>query len=142
MIFRQNVTQLGVYNLKDENEEWTERKIAKISIHPEFDRNSEAAYNDVAVLTLEEPVVFSNDIRPVCLPEISNDSDHLAGAAVSISGWGNTDQQADGPSDTLQTAHIQIYNQRYCNKLRKEPKFVNIYLDDYLCLRLSMQYML
>ena len=112
--FRQYLVQFGAFNLTDENEVWTERKIRNISVHPDYDRYSEAAYNDVTVLTLEKAVVFSDDIKPVCLPEAPSDqTDHLAGTAVSVSGWGKIENQAAGPSETLKTAHIQIYNQRY-----------------------------
>ena len=69
------------------------------------------------LVRLEKAIVFSNDIRPVCLPEAPSDqADHLAGIAVSVSGWGKIENQASGPSEVLRTAHIQIYNQRYCSK--------------------------
>ncbi len=62
---------------------------------------------------MEEAVVFSNKIRPVCLPEApSDDADHLAGTAVSVSGWGKINNQTAGPSETLKTAKLHIYNQR------------------------------
>ncbi len=113
IFFRQALVQLGAYNLKDEVQVWTERKIKSISIHPDYDKDSEAAYNDVAVFTFEKAVVFSDIIRPVCLPETPSDEiDHLSGSAVSVSGWGKIGNQATGPSETLKTAHIQVYNQR------------------------------
>jgi len=64
---------------------------------------------DVAILSLESAVQFHNNIRPVCLPEApSSDADHLAGAALSVSGWVKTNEL----SETLKTAHISVYNQR------------------------------
>jgi hypothetical protein len=75
--------------------------------------SSKAAYHDVAVLVLESAVQFNDNIRPVCLPDIpSPEADHLAGVAVSVSGWGKTNEFETFPSDTLKTAHLSVYNQR------------------------------
>ncbi len=40
------------------------------------------------------------------------EADHLAGTAVSVSGWGKTNELSSSASETLKTAHISIYNQR------------------------------
>ena len=42
----------------------------------------------------------------------SPEADHLAGTAVSVSGWGKTNELSLSASETLKTAHISIYNQR------------------------------
>jgi hypothetical protein len=101
--------------LKHKNlEGWTEREIVKITVHPEFNRYLDAAYNDVAILKLAKGVEFTKNVRPICLPEApSDDPDHLSGKAVSVSGWGKINNQAPRPSDTLKTAHIRVYEQRY-----------------------------
>ena len=112
--FRDWAVQLGAYNLKDEgDEEWIEKRIKETKIHPKFELNSKAAYFDVAILVLDSPVVFCDSIRPVCLPNApSDDADHLIGAAVSVSGWGKTDELSPSVSETLKTAHITVYKQR------------------------------
>ncbi len=97
-----------------DSEKWIERKIRDISTHPDFYKKTGASYNDVAVLTLDKAVVFSDNIRPVCLPETAVEkADHLTGSAVSVSGWGITSVRTTEPSEVLKTAHVQIYNQRY-----------------------------
>ena len=112
--YRKWKIQLGAYNLTHKTEEeWTERSIKEIIIHPQFEASSKAAYHDVAILILESAVQFDNNIRPVCLPEApSSDADHLSGAAVSVSGWGKTDEYTTSASENLKTAHISVYNQR------------------------------
>ncbi len=100
--------------MTDKSEYWSERKIKKKIVHPDFDRIKNASYYDVSILILEEAVVFSDKIRPICLPESpSVEADHLAGVAVSVSGWGVTDVDAIDASDTLKTARMTIYQQRY-----------------------------
>ena len=101
--------------MKHKNSEgWTEGEIINISVHPDFNRHLNNAYNDIAILKLGKGVHFTNNIRPICLPEApSDDPDHLAAKSVSVSGWRKIDNQAPCPSDTLKTAHIQVYEQRY-----------------------------
>ena len=113
LIIRNWRVQLGAYNLTDDSEEeWTERTIKEITIHPQFEKKSKAAYHDVAILILESAVQFDDTIRPVCLPEESNiEVNHMAGAAASVSGWGKTNDFSSA-SETLKTAHISVYNQR------------------------------
>jgi hypothetical protein len=104
------LVQLGAYNLKNKNEDWTERKIEDIYVHPDFDISSEAAYNDAAVLKLSEAVIFSDIVRPICLPKDPTfKADHLAGGTVSVSGWG----EHKSSSDTLKSADMKINDQRY-----------------------------
>ncbi len=113
-LYRKWKIQLGAFNLKNETrEEWTERGIKEILIHPQFEASSEMSNYDVAILSLESAVQFHNNIRPVCLPEApTSDAGHLAGAAVSVSGWGKTNEILSSASETLKTAHISVYNQR------------------------------
>ena len=95
------------------SEKWIERHITNVSVHPDFNIIPSAAYNDVAILTLGKAVVFSDNVRPVCLPEVAlAEADHLTGVAVTVSGWGKTDSST-GTSETLKTAELRIYNQRY-----------------------------
>ncbi|EFX78388.1 hypothetical protein DAPPUDRAFT_246339 [Daphnia pulex] len=59
--------------------------------------------HDVAIFTLESPVVYSDVISPVCLDVASIDPDEYAGQDIlAIIGWGRT--QKSGMSDTLQQA--------------------------------------
>jgi len=111
---RQYAVLLGAYHFASKSENGTERYIEKKIVHPDFDAIPEAAYNDVAILILEEAVVFSDKIRPICLSESpSVEADHLAGVAASVSGWGVTDVNATDASETLKTAPMAIYLQRY-----------------------------
>jgi len=63
------IVRLGSFNLTDDKEEWTEKAIKEIKIHPQFEKTSKTAYHDVAVLILESAVIFDDNIRPVCLPD-------------------------------------------------------------------------
>jgi hypothetical protein len=114
MISRDLVVQFEAFNLSNyNNENWTERQIKKIEIHPEFDVTSKAAYYDVAILTLKDPIKFSHNIRPVCLPtSASNDFDNFRGKLLSVSGWGKADFDSRNPSEILKIAHVNVFKQR------------------------------
>ena len=60
---------------------------------------------------LDSAVKFTDLIKPVRLPSISNENpDVYAGSSVSIMGWGN------GTKKTLETADIQVYEGRFVIK--------------------------
>lgn len=44
-----------------------DRTVSKIITHESF--NNKTLANDIALLRLEEPVVFANNVVPICLPE-------------------------------------------------------------------------
>lgn len=77
--------RLGDYNIKTNTEvRHIERRVRRVVRHKGFDART--LYNDVAVLTLSEPVEFSERIRPICLPS----GPHLySGKTATVIGWGS-----------------------------------------------------
>lgn len=57
-------------------------RLDHISLHPDYIDNG--FINDIAMLRLEEPVTFSDYVRPVCLPE----SEPKSGTTCTVTGWG------------------------------------------------------
>ena len=45
--------------------------------------------NDISLLKLDVPVIFTDYIIPACLP--THDDDVMVGLNCSITGWGNTE---------------------------------------------------
>lgn len=61
------------------------REVADSTIHPDY--VSGQAYFDAAVLSFNEPVTFSPEIQPLCLPdEPTNEQDKFVDMAVSLAG--------------------------------------------------------
>ncbi len=55
--------------------------------HPRY--KARMAYYDLAVITLETSVNFTNEIYPICLPNQPFEGiDHFAGDLVILTGWG------------------------------------------------------
>ena len=87
--------------------------IVDVKIHPQYKRVK--ARFDVAMVTLEEAVMWSGSIFPVCLPSVQdtkNPLNHYAGDTVTLAGWGSTDpNNADNVSPKLLQANFKIRNQ-------------------------------
>lgn len=43
--------------------------------------------NDIALLKLRRPIIYSDQVSPVCLPEQNNDV--TPGTVCTVTGWGN-----------------------------------------------------
>uniref|UniRef100_A0A8C2WF76 Haptoglobin n=1 Tax=Cyclopterus lumpus TaxID=8103 RepID=A0A8C2WF76_CYCLU len=61
--------------------------VAKVVLHPAFQNQSEWD-NDLALIQLKEPVVMSDKVTPIPLPESGQDVADTAGLSGTISGWG------------------------------------------------------
>lgn len=77
--------RLGDYNIRTNNEvRHVERRVKRVVRHRGFDHRT--LYNDVAILTLNQPVEFSEQIRPICLP---SGSQLYSGRNATVIGWGS-----------------------------------------------------
>lgn len=87
-------------------------------------------HNDIAILTLDQPVTFTKEIRPICLPSISAKS--YSGHIATVAGWGSLRESewrwyfqnlynqlfraiSDGPQPSiLQKVQIPIWANNEC----------------------------
>ena len=74
---------------------------------------------DFAVWTLEEPIQFSETIRPVCLPSSANES--YSGSQVLNSGWGksvwkegDSEPSYDYWNQVLRTTNLTVFSMSDC----------------------------
>jgi len=85
-------------------------KVCKKKEHPGYNEfNSD---NDIAVLTLCDPLTFSRNVRPVCLP-------HLPGPAydsvlATVSGWGALSSGGSSP-DKLMKVNVTTMDNTECD---------------------------
>lgn len=77
--------RLGDHNIKTNTEiQHVERRVKRVVRHRGF--NLRTLYNDIALLTLSEPVPFTAQIRPICLP---SGSQLYSGKTATVIGWGS-----------------------------------------------------
>ena len=63
-------------------------RVKSIALHPDWDGTGRI-WKDLAILTLDHPVTFTDKIRPLCLP--SDASLSYAGETATAAGWGVAD---------------------------------------------------
>uniref|UniRef100_A0A1A9VEE8 Peptidase S1 domain-containing protein n=1 Tax=Glossina austeni TaxID=7395 RepID=A0A1A9VEE8_GLOAU len=87
-----------------------DRKVSQVFIHEKYStRNFD---NDIGVLRLDEPIIMSDMLRPVCMPEENRGYEH---EEAIITGWGAT--REGGPvAETLQEVRVPILSQEECRK--------------------------
>ncbi|XP_046834543.1 serine protease gd-like [Vespa crabro] len=85
------LVSLGRYRLRDWREEGSvNREVKEYKLHPDYkgDIKDPTADADLAVITLWEPVEFSDFIKPICLWSGSNDLRDIVGSKGYVIGWG------------------------------------------------------
>ncbi|XP_016099655.1 prothrombin-like [Sinocyclocheilus grahami] len=101
-------------------ERGTEKIVAidEIIVHPKYNWK-ENLNRDIALLHMKKPVVFTNEIHPVCLPT-KNIAKNLmfAGYKGRVTGWGNLRESwSSNPTNlpsVLQQIHLPIVDQSIC----------------------------
>ena len=64
-------------------------RIAQVILHPGYDKKKPPTFeNDIAIVKLSKPLIFSRNIQPMCLP--SKDFKPYKGERCLVSGWGLT----------------------------------------------------
>ena len=102
------------------------RRIGKIAIHNRFNALSFA--NDIAIITLEYPVVLSNFLVPVCLPAASTDQDQYLDQSAVIIGWGTA---AGTAATVLRQGTVTVSSNADCNV---DPNFGIFVTVDNMCI--------
>ncbi|XP_046648259.1 brachyurin-like isoform X2 [Daphnia pulicaria] len=87
------------------------RRIGKVAIHSNY--NALKFANNIAIITLEYPVVLSNFLVPVCLPAASTDQDQYVDQSAVIIGWGAADSAT--PSTVLKQGTVTVSSNADCN---------------------------
>ncbi|XP_054454414.1 LOW QUALITY PROTEIN: uncharacterized protein LOC129091022 [Anoplopoma fimbria] len=105
---------LGRQNLQGNNPNEVSRTVARIILHPNYDRDT--SNNDIALLKLSSPVKFTDYIRPVCLA--ASDSVFNNGTDSWVTGWGAVEERVSLPfPETLQEVEVPVLGNRQCNCL-------------------------
>ncbi|XP_012579549.1 PREDICTED: transmembrane protease serine 11G-like [Condylura cristata] len=88
------------------------RKVQLIIIHENYAAHKHD--DDIALVKLSTPVLFSNDVSRVCLPDATFEA--LPKSKVFVTGWGAF--KANGPfTNTLRQVEIEIISNDICNQV-------------------------
>ncbi|XP_052126172.1 proclotting enzyme-like [Frankliniella occidentalis] len=103
--------RLGDHNIRTNTEtRHIEKKVRRVVRHRGFD--SRTLYNDVAILTLDSPVQYRRDIRPICMP---SGSAGYSGKTATVIGWGSLRESGPQPA-VLQEVNIPVWTNAECRQ--------------------------
>ncbi|KAJ9587286.1 hypothetical protein L9F63_019190, partial [Diploptera punctata] len=109
--------QIGDYDLTTPNEtQHVTRSVQNVIYHSHF--HPFLLNNDIALLHLDKPVVFTNNIQPVCLPEPGQ---MYTGRRSKVIGWGVTGFPVGEPSPVLQKLEVETMSNYQCSHIIEEP---------------------
>ena len=99
------------YELNKENFKY----LYKIDIFPYYQNTVDGyRYNpDIAVITLEEPLLLSTKINPICLPSVTDTSQTYEGVTATVAGWGKT-ETGNNSTDQLLKVDVPILQNTEC----------------------------
>ncbi|XP_016019885.1 transmembrane protease serine 11C-like [Rousettus aegyptiacus] len=93
------------------SDQQTKRRIKNIIIHEDY--HYPAHDNDIAVVNLSSPVLYTSKIRRACLPEATYT--FPPNSNVVVTGWGTLKSDGTSP-DILQKGAVKIIDNKTCNK--------------------------
>lgn len=121
--------RLGEYDLKNERERHPhlERRIQIVATHPRFDAST--FEYDLALLRFYEPVTFTDNIVPICIPETN---DTFVGRTAIVTGWGRLYE--DGPlPNILQKVSVPIITNKECETMYRKAGFIEDIPHIFIC---------
>ncbi|XP_076307762.1 uncharacterized protein LOC143223549 [Tachypleus tridentatus] len=106
------------------------RRISHVIIHPDY--VDKGFINDISLLRLEKPVLFSDYVRPVCLPSPKDAKSQQHGQMCTVTGWGKLFEIGQIFPDTLQEVQLPMISTEEC---RKKTFFLPLYriTDNVFC---------
>ncbi|XP_069175553.1 venom protease [Procambarus clarkii] len=87
--------------------------VVETVLHPDY--NPFQAYNDLALLKLNQDVNIQSNKMPACLPWGNESSTNITGHNVIVTGWGNT-FYGGSPSSTLQEVVLTLFPSSRCDQ--------------------------
>ncbi|KPJ14532.1 Transmembrane protease serine 9 [Papilio machaon] len=87
--------------------------VVKGEKHPNFKSNAVRDINDIAVLTLDKRLKFSDKVQPICLPK---EDMEFSDIVLTVAGWGKTRQGALTSSRYLQETKVKQVDSEECTK--------------------------
>jgi secreted trypsin-like serine protease len=99
---------LGEHNIADSD--FNRVDVAEIINHPNY--NSQTTDNDYAILRLANPVTFTNEVSPACLP--ADLSATYAGVLATVTGWGTLSSGGNRPT-AMQEVDVTVTTNTECS---------------------------
>ncbi|KAG9510492.1 Serine proteinase stubble, partial [Fragariocoptes setiger] len=110
---------IGAYDIEDEQYQDIPPqyfKVNKVKLHPQFRFSaSHPDRYDIAILKLDKPVKYTDNVLPVCLPSLNYKFENMIG---TVTGFGKTDPSLSNRYGTrlLQKVDVPIIDNAQCER--------------------------
>ena len=91
--------------------------VAEVIKHSHY--NPATIDNDYAILVLSQPVSFTDEVSPACLPD--NWENTYDGVSATVTGWGKTSSGSVVVAATLQEADVMVKSDAECHNVFPVP---------------------
>lgn len=104
--------RLGDHNIRSTSDgPNVEKRVKRVIRHKGF--SSTTLWNDVAILTLDEPVRTTNNIQNICLA--SDTGENFKGQQVTVAGWGTLSEGGSQPA-SLMKVDVKVWANERCRR--------------------------
>ncbi|GJQ67119.1 hypothetical protein Trydic_g19779 [Trypoxylus dichotomus] len=100
--------------------------IQEVTVHPDYQHIEKL--NDIALLRLAKPAVFTRYVKPICLNTNADIQSQL-----TVAGWGFINVTTEETSRFLQKAYVSPYNLNKCNETYFNSPRPKTILPTHLC---------
>ncbi|NWS68697.1 FA10 factor, partial [Crotophaga sulcirostris] len=120
---------VGMVDREKEDLSRAMHRVEEITVHAKFDNKTYDS--DIALLKLKEPITFSEDVVPACLPEEDFANNVLMNQSFGIvSGFGNTFERAR-PVEKMKVLQIPYVDTNTCKLALDSPVTSNMFCAGY-----------
>ena len=103
-------------NAKEPLQRMDFRYLFKIDIFPAYNQHIDLGFkynSDVAILTLEDRVLLTYTVNPICLPYLSGSEKTYVGMTATVAGWGVTETE-ETSTDQLMSVDLPVISKKKC----------------------------
>jgi len=104
------------------------RSVDSTFMHPDFDATN--LHNDIALIKLDEPVEYTRDLQPICLP---TDDESFIGMDAMASGWGQVKYMNFDLPQVLQMVKVPIMDNGECERMYARAGYYQKLLPSQFC---------
>ncbi|XP_027598547.1 coagulation factor IX [Pipra filicauda] len=120
----------GEHNTREDDHTEQRRKVVKALPHPTYDASINEYHNDIALLELDEPLVFNSYVTPICLGSREFTNALLKQGTGTVSGWGRLHYRGR-PATTLQVVKVPFVDRPTCLKSTSTTILQNMFCAGY-----------
>ncbi|XP_053668277.1 inactive CLIP domain-containing serine protease A8-like [Anopheles marshallii] len=111
-----HIARFGEWNLESDAEIYPSRdiEVEAYAVHPSY-RGSFTPDIDIAIVLLKEAVIYTEHIRPLCLP---SEQDVFVGSRCIAAGWG-WDPRTGQSASIMKRMEMKVVHRRHCEMLNR-----------------------